>query len=195
MSMAKCKECGKEISDKATACPHCGAKPYKASGCFVVILAALAIFGTIGVMSSKNAPAPVPPIAVSVAPPTPRPSPIPLHPDVVKARTSVEKIDGISFCRSMGKELRKTKGANIDYQAAIVWRAETKEGITPAMLGGIRSRTPVIGMNLCAVVAALGQPNRTNRSVGRFGERHQLVYSDRGIYVYLDNYIVTSWQD
>ena len=24
MSMIKCTECGKEISDKATACPHCG---------------------------------------------------------------------------------------------------------------------------------------------------------------------------
>lgn len=26
MAMIKCPECGKEISDKATACPHCGAK-------------------------------------------------------------------------------------------------------------------------------------------------------------------------
>lgn len=24
MALIKCKECGKEISDKATACPHCG---------------------------------------------------------------------------------------------------------------------------------------------------------------------------
>lgn len=26
MAMIKCKECGKEISDKAKACPNCGAK-------------------------------------------------------------------------------------------------------------------------------------------------------------------------
>lgn len=26
MALKKCKECGKEISDSAKACPHCGAK-------------------------------------------------------------------------------------------------------------------------------------------------------------------------
>ena len=25
MALIKCQECGKEISDKATSCPHCGA--------------------------------------------------------------------------------------------------------------------------------------------------------------------------
>lgn len=67
MSMIKCQECGKEISNQADACPHCGAKPTLGSGCFVVILAALAVFGTIGVMSSKESPPPLPPVPVKTA--------------------------------------------------------------------------------------------------------------------------------
>jgi DNA-directed RNA polymerase subunit RPC12/RpoP len=29
MAIIACKECGKEVSDKAAVCPHCGAKPRK----------------------------------------------------------------------------------------------------------------------------------------------------------------------
>lgn len=39
MALIKCKECGKEISDQANACPNCGAKPYKPSGCLAVFVA------------------------------------------------------------------------------------------------------------------------------------------------------------
>lgn len=72
MALTKCKECGKEISNKAEACPHCGAKPYKASGCLVVFLVGAAIFGTIGVMSSKDSP---PPITPEMVAPKPAPKP------------------------------------------------------------------------------------------------------------------------
>lgn len=60
MAMIKCKECGKEISNKAEACPSCGAKPYKPSGCLVVFLAVvlIGIFGSIA--SSCNPPPPPP---------------------------------------------------------------------------------------------------------------------------------------
>jgi hypothetical protein len=61
MTLTKCKECGKEISNKADACPHCGHKPTQYSGCFLVVIASLAVFGTVGIMSSKTPPAPPPP--------------------------------------------------------------------------------------------------------------------------------------
>ena len=32
MALIKCKECGNEISDKARACPRCGANPWAAVG-------------------------------------------------------------------------------------------------------------------------------------------------------------------
>lgn len=45
MAMTKCRECGREISTEAAACPHCGAPTGRAakrhSGCAIVIAAAL----------------------------------------------------------------------------------------------------------------------------------------------------------
>lgn len=49
MAMIKCKECGAQISTKAEACPQCGAKPKKTSGCAIVVLGfiLLLVFGAI----------------------------------------------------------------------------------------------------------------------------------------------------
>ena len=91
--------------------------------------------------------------------------------------------------------MRNPKGNSLDYQAALINRAEEREGMTTDMLAGIMGRRPVLGMNLCAVIAALGQTERANRLVWRGLEHYQLVYSDRRLYVYLDNNIVTSFQD
>ena len=38
MAMTKCKECGTEISTTADACPKCGAKQARTSGCAKVVL-------------------------------------------------------------------------------------------------------------------------------------------------------------
>lgn len=38
MAMTKCRECGNEISTKADACPKCGAKQVRTSGCAKVVL-------------------------------------------------------------------------------------------------------------------------------------------------------------
>lgn len=60
MALVTCKECGKEISNKADACPHCGAKP-KRTGCFTWIIAgvcALIVIGVIGNMMNPAAPTP-----------------------------------------------------------------------------------------------------------------------------------------
>ncbi|MCK9386052.1 MAG: zinc ribbon domain-containing protein [Nevskia sp.] len=46
MALIKCRECGKDISTDAKACPHCGAKPpYRPSLAFVVIAGLLIVFG------------------------------------------------------------------------------------------------------------------------------------------------------
>lgn len=46
MALIKCRECGKEISTDAKACPHCGAKPpYRPSLAFVLIAGLLVVFG------------------------------------------------------------------------------------------------------------------------------------------------------
>lgn len=52
MALVKCKECQGEVSTKAAACPHCGAKVSKGNGCGTVIVILFAILFGIGVLSS-----------------------------------------------------------------------------------------------------------------------------------------------
>lgn len=62
MAMTKCKECGNEISTKADACPKCGAKQVRTSGCakvvliFLGLMAFFAIVGQCSRNSSTSAP-------------------------------------------------------------------------------------------------------------------------------------------
>lgn len=51
MALKKCKECGKEISTNAQACPNCGAVSKKKTGCLVYLAGsffALIFLGVIG---------------------------------------------------------------------------------------------------------------------------------------------------
>jgi hypothetical protein len=44
MAMIKCKECKQEISNKADACPHCGAKVKKPTGCATILIGIIFFF-------------------------------------------------------------------------------------------------------------------------------------------------------
>lgn len=68
MAMAKCRECGTEVSDEAKTCPKCGiAKPVKKTSLLVKILGGLFAIGFLGNLighggssNSSGSPAPVP---------------------------------------------------------------------------------------------------------------------------------------
>lgn len=63
MAMAKCRECGTEVSDEAKACPKCGiSKPVRKTSTFTKIVATLFAFGLIvsvlaGIDSANDSPA------------------------------------------------------------------------------------------------------------------------------------------
>lgn len=62
MALIKCKECGKDISTDAKACPHCGAKPpYKPSLAFILIAGLLVVFGVKASLESARTPIKEPP--------------------------------------------------------------------------------------------------------------------------------------
>lgn len=62
MALIKCRECGKEVSTDAKACPHCGAKPpYRPSLAFVLIAGLLVVFGIKASIESGRAPYQPPP--------------------------------------------------------------------------------------------------------------------------------------
>ena len=57
MAMIKCHECGKEISDEADKCPHCGAPPKKGvSAGSIVILVLLGILAVTFVVTTSKPP-------------------------------------------------------------------------------------------------------------------------------------------
>ena len=210
MARARCRECGKEVSTEATTCPHCGCPapaptaPERAetrTGALVLTGIAAVI---IAVTTCNRQTKPVTPTSVAksatpsaslplpAAPAAPAPTPTPKE---LKARADVAKIKAEQFCSVLGKTIRATAAKPNEYREAMIERAMQHEHMTWEMIAGIELKQPVLGMDACGVIAALGKPDRSNRSVGKFGEHHQLVYSDRGLYVYLDNYKVTSWQD
>lgn len=61
MALIKCAECAKEISSKAKACPHCGAKPpyFPGLGIFLVFIVVL-LFGLKSISQSTDVSAPSP---------------------------------------------------------------------------------------------------------------------------------------
>ncbi|MEI6177143.1 MAG: zinc-ribbon domain-containing protein, partial [Verrucomicrobiota bacterium] len=56
MALIKCKECGKEISTSAKACPSCGAplKKRAGCGCLAVGLLAILIIGMAGTSHKQS---------------------------------------------------------------------------------------------------------------------------------------------
>ena len=56
MALIKCKECGSEVSSKADACPKCGVKIKKKTGCGTMLVALLLAFLAFGVITSALSP-------------------------------------------------------------------------------------------------------------------------------------------
>jgi hypothetical protein len=78
MALVKCKECGKEISSVATACPHCGKPAAKqttpaAKGCLTIIVV-IAVLAWVGHCSGSGD---VKPEAATTAPAGPAPADTP----------------------------------------------------------------------------------------------------------------------
>jgi len=97
------------------------------------------------------------------------------------------------ICLAVGRVLRCNNIAPDD-RDVILFKATRDFGVKKADYGDITSGRASIGMNSCSVIAALGHPERVNRTTTSSGTREQLVYGDRK-YVYLDNGVVTAWQD
>lgn len=113
----------------------------------------------------------------------------------LKAEKKVAAIDSATFCFKLGPAIRQPIGKDEAYRAAMLRRAERSEGLTGSMQGAINVREPILGMNLCSVMAAFGRPNRANRTITQRGVHWQLVYERPKRYIYLDDDKVTSWQE
>lgn len=51
----------------------------------------------------------------------------------------------------------------------------------------------IVGMTSSELIESWGYPEKINKSVYKDDVHEQWVYRERGVYVYLENYVVTSW--
>lgn len=112
-------------------------------------------------------------------------------------RVKASKIKEPKFCLMLGRLLRKPDISERGqlWEKVVMERATKELGVPSRDIGYIRDRSLRVGMDWCSMYAAIGAPDRHNRTVNAHGESYQLIYSSPKRYVYLDDNKVRSWQD
>ncbi|QQQ01012.1 hypothetical protein [Lysobacter enzymogenes] len=110
MALTTCKECKAQISATAQACPQCGAKPKKTSGCAIVILVVIG-FGVLSMMAKGCSDQVDTPSAPSQAPTaTPAAPAVQLDP-AAKLTEAVQTVDGVEArLKENAQKLKKYYG-------------------------------------------------------------------------------------
>lgn len=117
--------------------------------------------------------------------------------DEATIRASLEKQSMDVFCRKTLREIAKTPPAkrNEPFFNAGQSIAFYSYGVNSTEFEDIQKKRIRIGTSECALVAALGRPEKTNKTVTARGYTMQWVYRELGSYVYTSNGKVTSWQE
>lgn len=99
------------------------------------------------------------------------------------------------FCKELGQALRSKKDP--EYTRAMIKRAADEFGTELKFRDEslIKEKSFQLGFTQCAVSAAIGYPERVNRSVYKSGVHEQWVYADGNVYIYFEDGILTSWQE
>lgn len=102
-----------------------------------------------------------------------------------------------TFCIKVGAALRAKPPRNtgVEHETLIKVATEKTYSVPPSHHDPIRARQVRIGMSYCSVFAAIGRPVRHNRTVTSRGEHYQWVYENPKRFIYLDNGVVTAYQD
>lgn len=115
-----------------------------------------------------------------------------------KAGVGLEHLPWYQLCQRWGQERRRQMGSPAE---EAVYRALTNQRLINAKDNraiAMRVQLPEIGMTGCGAIAVLGPNYQQNAHTSTYGTRVQIVYRDRGIYVYTEgptgdhNGIVTS---
>ena len=203
MPIEKCRECKSDVSTEANTCPACGCdKPTfdeSADRKKLLLIAGVIValwFGCTRREAPPTTPTPIAAHSPVVAKSSPAPEPVetPLSEAAKKADAAVARLKYEDFCRKLGPALRST-AKNTDMQDSFERAARTKYGMSWDHLGGIALRQPALGMDLCAVIATFGRPDAINSTTSRHGRSDQVIYRERGLYLYMDNNRLTAWQD
>lgn len=106
---------------------------------------------------------------------------------------------GIKYMIDKGNERleEQAEQARREREAAIQAYADANPDVDPRMIDAIRGGRIAMGMTAEQARLSFGEPTNINRSVGSWGVHEQWVYGGTGsrVYVYLENGVVTSWQN
>ena len=222
MALISCQECKARYSDDAKTCPNCGYTRKKQVGVLGAIFALACAVGILNAILPDNSPKPIPsPLVANVqasptvvaspkasAPTKPDPDATPnswkefrasAHPEDKKNVAAILKMPWHEVCRLWGQASR-AKG-NPRRLAAYRDFLLSDTSINGVDLMNVDRKRVAIGMTSCGVVAALGRPDKVNNSTTARSQSAQIVYRDRGIYVYTEsdprsgNGIVTAIQN
>lgn len=126
----------------------------------------------------------------------PAPAADPAPDRAVRARKAAA-LNFNALCAELGKTQRATTAgpAAEAWRIAVAQEAIKNYGFADRDVGYIRERRVRLGMAECSVLAALGVPDKLNRTTNAAGRYDQWVYRKRGVYVYTQDGTVTSWQE
>jgi hypothetical protein len=105
----------------------------------------------------------------------------------------IAKMEWWSVCIEHGRHLRAR--THDSPRSKDIAQAARENGFTSEDIAVALNRTPRIGMNPCAAMAAFGTPDANHRSTGAWGTDEQYVYRSRRLYLHFRNQVLTSYQD
>lgn len=104
------------------------------------------------------------------------------HPADASLVKSIESMDWWNACAAWGREARaQTLGRRGSALRDYLLHDRTINDID---LASVRGRSPAVGQTTCGVYAVLGLPEKTNTTERASGVQIQMVYRDRGMYIY-----------
>lgn len=182
MALAKCKECGREVSTEAKICPSCGvANPTtrpgmsKGAGCLLAFLL-LIILGAIVNSASDHAAS----TSSSSLNADLQRSAAETPPAVVPPETRAAQIAAAGSGDCHPKKAR------------VLALARKHRAWSDEALGVVACHQVQAGLTEAQMIASWGRPEKVNSTVVGQTETQQWVYGDN--YVYVEDGVVTSYQ-
>lgn len=108
------------------------------------------------------------------------------HPEDKRLVASIAKMKWYDACRAWGQERRSKTPQNGRRSRALLEFVSSENLINGIDLMYVAKRQVDLGMTACGVIASLGLPNAWNSTKTVWGTNAQMVYRDRGLYVYTE---------
>lgn len=186
MALVACKECGKEVSTQAKACPNCGAapprKPTIDAPWFIGAVGAIVI----GLMIHWDLPS----VAKSRLSPPPKSEWTLLaesaDPEDKKNVAEIETMQWFDVCDAWGAYLR-APGPGSRRGDALRFFLRHQKLINPLDEENTGQSRVAVGMTACGTVAAYGRPDSVNTTTTGRTTSQQIVYRAKRTYVYTES--------